>query len=112
MAVVENLRKFRMSMGISQQTLADALETTQQAIYKYEKKGTEPDIRTLKQLADYFNTTIDELVGHTSPMGDGNHLEELTLNQDEIVLVQSWRKLSDEERISIRMVIKNYLQEN
>lgn len=105
--MIKNLRKLRESRGISQQKLADILGITQQSIYKYEKLKIEPDIGTLVLMADYFNTTVDYLIGHTPP----DCPEELELTKDEWALLRDYRQLSESERDSIQLVIKNYLKE-
>ncbi|MBR6228895.1 MAG: helix-turn-helix transcriptional regulator [Eubacterium sp.] len=56
------LRELREDRNMSQQTLADLVNTSQQNIYKYENGITEPDIQMLKALADVFHTSIDYLV--------------------------------------------------
>lgn len=42
------------------------MSLSQQSINKYENHGVEPDIDTLIKLADYFNTSVDYLIGHTN----------------------------------------------
>lgn len=44
---MENLKKLRLTKGLSQQALADHLELSQQTIYKYENGITEPNIDML-----------------------------------------------------------------
>lgn len=105
--MVKNLRKLREIKGISQQKLADILGITQQSIYKYEKLKIEPDIGTLVVMADYFNTTVDYLIGHTPSTTS----DEPELTREEWALLRSYRQLSESEKESIRMVIKNYLKE-
>lgn len=107
--MVKNLRKFRQMKGVSQQQLADVIGTSQQSINKYENRSVEPDILGLTKLADYFGTTIDELVGRTPP-DSPLRLEELDWSKEETLLVQDYRRLSQEEKESIRLVIRNYLQ--
>ena len=62
---MENLKKLRKQHKLSQQKLADILHISQQSIYKYENDITFPDIEILIQMADYFSTSIDYLVGYT-----------------------------------------------
>lgn len=62
---MNRIKILREQKGISQQTLADMFNLSQQSIYKYENELAEPSIRTLKDLADYFHTTIDYIVGYT-----------------------------------------------
>lgn len=111
MYMVKNLRKLRMSKDISQQRLADILEITQQAVYKYEKDKTEPDISTLILLADYFGTTVDYLIGHTPTAAASDASAGAELTQEEWALVRGFRQLSKPEKDSILLVIKNYRKE-
>ena len=62
---MKNLKKLRQAKKMSQQQLALKLNLSQQTIYKYENQITEPDITTLINLADYFNTSVDYLIGNT-----------------------------------------------
>lgn len=105
--MVKNLRSLRMSKGISQEKLAEFLGLTQQSINRYERHKVEPDIGTLVILADYFGTTVDYLIGHTPPESP----EELELTKEEWALLRDYRQLSESERESIRLVMKNYLKE-
>lgn len=107
--MVKNLRKFRLEKNVSQQQLADVIGTTQQSINKYENHSTEPDIETLIKLADYFEISVDQLVGHSVP-GSKIPRHKLNLTREEILLVESYRRLSKSERESIHLVIKNYLK--
>ena len=61
--MVKNLKKLRLEFGISQQQLADVIGVSQQSVNKYENHNVEPDIETLIAIAEYFNVTIDYLVG-------------------------------------------------
>lgn len=56
------LRELREDRHLSQQALADLVNTSQQNIHKYENGITEPDIQMLKTLASVFHTSIDYLV--------------------------------------------------
>lgn len=108
--MVKNLRNLRLSRGISQQQLADVIGTSQQSINKYENHNIEPDISTLMQLADYFCVTVDYLIGHIEQT-DSVMMENAVLpNKEEISIIRGYRKLSKEEKESIRLVIKNYLK--
>lgn len=108
--MVKNLRKLRTSRGISQQQLADVIGTTQQSINKYENHSVEPDICALIKLADYFETSVDYLIGHVSPPPNQSSAVELDLCKEEFILVRNFRKLSKEEKESIYLILKNYLK--
>ena len=60
------LKELRKSRGISQLKLAMDLNTNQNTISRYETGAREPGISDLIKLADYFDVSIDYLVGRTN----------------------------------------------
>lgn len=108
--MIKNLKKLRGKKGVSQQRLADSLGISQQSINKYENHSVEPDISTLIKLADYFNTSIDYLVGHTELDRIIESVKSCDLNGDEYRLIENYRKINDGEKESIRLIINNYLK--
>lgn len=62
----ERIRILREAKNLTQQDLAKAINSTQQKISNYEKGPTEPDYETLKNIADFFGTTTDYLLGRTN----------------------------------------------
>lgn len=58
-----NLLKLRKENKKTQQEIANELGIKQNTYSKYELKETQPNIETLIKLADYFNVSIDYLVG-------------------------------------------------
>lgn len=76
MILLANLKKLRKKYNISQQQLADVVGVSQQSINKYENHNIEPDIETLKTMADFFNTSIDYIVGYKEKS------EEITTKQE------------------------------
>ena len=60
------LRELRKARGISQLKLAMDLHTSQNTISRYETGEREPGLKELIQLADYFDVTLDDLVGRST----------------------------------------------
>lgn len=58
----EMLRNFRKEKGISQETLADYMGITVQAVSKWENNLSYPDIEFLPTLAEYYQVSIDYLL--------------------------------------------------
>ncbi len=58
----ENVRRAREEMGITQQTLADKLYVTRQAVSRWENGSRYPDLLTAKRLAASLDTSLDELL--------------------------------------------------
>lgn len=59
----DNLKSLRKTSQIGQQKLAQALNISAKTISHWETGYTEPSILQLIQLADFFDVSIDELVG-------------------------------------------------
>ena len=106
--MIKNLRMLRESHGISQQKLADAIGISQQSVNKYENHQTQPDIVTLIQMADFFHTSVDFLIGHSEAQAESEGVTVFKLNADEIRLVNQYRQLSLKEKDSIHLVMENY----
>ena len=108
--MVANLKKLRHKKGISQQMLADAIGTSQQSINKYENHKIEPDIEMLIKIADYFETSVDYLTGHTDIDRVIENVRRYDLGAAESELIDNYRKLSPKQRESIESIIDNYLE--
>jgi len=104
--MLKNLRFLRDEKGVSQQKLADILTLTQPSINKYENHTCEPDIATLCLMADYFETSIDFIVGHTTIRRKIEETAEYALNETEQEIVNTFRSLSAEEKECILTVIR------
>ncbi len=57
------LIKLREERGLSQQELADQLFLTRQAVSRWERGETVPASDTLKQLSEFFQVSINTLLG-------------------------------------------------
>ena len=56
-----NIKQLRQEKHIKQETLADAIGVSAQAVSKWETGASDPDIALLPKLANYFGVSIDEL---------------------------------------------------
>ncbi|WP_051291306.1 transcriptional repressor LexA [Fictibacillus gelatini] len=59
----ERLKKARENKKLSQMDVSNITNINNKTLSRYEKGGTEPDIKTLKILADLYNVTTDYLTG-------------------------------------------------
>lgn len=62
----EKIRELRRRDGRTQESLADALGVTGQAVSRWEANGGYPDMEFIPAIANYFHITIDELFGYNS----------------------------------------------
>ena len=63
MNIGENIKRLRTDKNITQEKLANYLQITYQTISKWERNEGYPDITMLIPLANYFEVTVDELIG-------------------------------------------------
>lgn len=66
MDLPQNLKHFRVKNNFSQGDLAEKLNVSRQAVSRWETGKTQPDLETIKIIAELYGVTIDELLGvHT-----------------------------------------------
>lgn len=106
--MIANLKSLRENKGISQKQLADVISVSQQSINKYENHNIEPDIETLIKMADYFETSVDYLIGHTDIHHRIEYVRPYDLNKKEANLIDGYRTLTEKEKQSIHLIIDNY----
>lgn len=56
------LRDLRIKDGLSQKDVADICNVSHQAVSKWEKGGSVPDISSLKQLSEHYKINIDDIL--------------------------------------------------
>lgn len=59
----ENIKKLRKEKDLTQEKLADLIGVSFQAISKWEREESLPDVAILPVIADFFDCTIDDLFG-------------------------------------------------
>ena len=59
----ENIKRLRLHKNITQEKLAEHMSVSTQAVSKWERCETYPDISMIVPLASYFGITTDELLG-------------------------------------------------
>ena len=59
----ERLRRLRESVKLSQVKMAELLGVKQSSINRYEQGQSAPSLETLVRYADYFDVSLDDLVG-------------------------------------------------
>lgn len=72
MKLNEQITFLRKQKGMTQEEVACALGVTNQAVSKWESAQCCPDIQLLPAIAELFEVTIDELMGHKAAGGLGD----------------------------------------
>jgi transcriptional regulator with XRE-family HTH domain len=73
------IRELRKKKGLSQEELATKLNVSNQAISKWERAESTPDITVLKTIADLFGVSVDYLIrsehgADEEPVGDNREI--------------------------------------
>ena len=85
---MNNLKYFRKKSGKTQKDIADFLSITQTAYGNYELGKRQITPENLTKLADYYNVSVDDLLGRGSLDAAGKHLEEVPelVPEDEVMI--------------------------
>ena len=59
------LRELREQKGVTQKEVATAIGCTSTVYSRYERGEREPDFSMLCSLADFFNVSIDSIIGYS-----------------------------------------------
>ena len=65
MTLNDTIRALRRERGMTQEQLAEAMNVSAAAVSKWENGQSVPDILVLTALADFFEVSLDALVGYT-----------------------------------------------
>lgn len=119
---MKKLKELRKQNKLQQSDLAKLLNTTTQAISRYEREEREPPIETLCILADYFGVSVDYLIGHekksvmerpTSELAENFIKEFGDLFSDKTfhAYAELYRFMDEKQKIFIIGMIVGYLQD-
>lgn len=76
----ENLKTLRRSHHLTQEQLAEILNTTSKSISRWENGKTMPDYTVMLELSRYFHVSLDDLIKKTqTPMNDQAYHQLLSL---------------------------------
>ena len=64
MKLAENIRAFRKQKALTQEQLAEVLGVTTGAVYKWEANLSIPELPLIVEMADFFDTSVDVLLGY------------------------------------------------
>ncbi len=70
--LADNIKKLRKEHSLTQEQLAEALGVTVGAVYKWESKQSMPEIKLLVEIAEFFETSVDVLLGYGWERGSMN----------------------------------------
>ena len=89
MTLGEKIKKYRSIFNLLQESLAEKINVSRQAITKWENDDGLPEIMNLKELTSIFNVSVDYLLGDTKqveyPLLRGSNIKKIILVLDMIM---------------------------
>lgn len=108
------LKELRESNNITQKELAAALDMTPAAIGLYEQGRRLPDLNILLKIADYFNVSVDYLLGRTEVTwlrSKGNiSVNRISFLGGEIILNSALSQFSTKQKKALTKAIEAILE--
>lgn len=105
---MKRILELRQKKKLTQQQLADILNVSQQSIHKYENGICSPTIEGLRDMAEFFDTSIDYLVGITDNPHRYENISKNALTFSEKRLLTYYRSLSPVTQELIQQVISEH----
>lgn len=102
------LAALRKEKQMSQRAVAEALGTAQQNIDNYEKGKFEPDIQMLSAMADFFEVSVDYLIGKANRRTPADQMKVYELDSLEERLVNCYRALPDDVKTHYDALVVYY----
>lgn len=63
----KNVARFRKELGMTQDELAEKLQVSRQTVSSWERERTQPDLETLKRLAEALHVTLEDVIYGKAP---------------------------------------------
>jgi transcriptional regulator with XRE-family HTH domain len=95
----DRLKTLRNEKNLTQRELARLLNLSPSTIAMYETGQRFPDPETLKKIADFFNVSIDYLLGRTDIRSPVDEITEAVSDDPE--LLEFWNELKEREDLKL-----------
>ena len=87
----ENLRLARERKGFSQKDIAENIGVAKSTYSLYESGNREPNVQTIKKIADFLNVSADELLGiDDEPQTIAAHFDGDEYTEDELEEIRNF----------------------
>ena len=102
---MERLKSLRKEKDLTLEELAQALGMTKQVLSRYERGEREADYKTLVKIADFFEVSIDYLIGH-SVYYFPDMIGKKSDNDDEIEVLELYSSLSPSRKEDLMIYLR------
>lgn len=103
------LKELRTQGGISQQHLANFLNVSRSTVAMWETGKSEPDSSNLKKLSEFFNVSIDYLLGNSEQKENSPAVtnDDEAVSEEDAALLEAFRKADPATQDVIRRFLKS-----
>lgn len=103
--MLKNLRILRLEKKLTQEQLGKMIGVSQQNINSYENHDVVPELTNLMKLAEYFEVSVDFLIGYTTIRHKYEELTSCDLNNEELKFVNVFKKISPKMRRALYTIL-------
>ena len=96
LSLSENIRTFRKDKRLTQEQFAEAMGVTVGSVYKWETGQSIPELSMLVEIADFFDTSMDVLLGYRTK---DNRLSAIQERLTEYCRVRNPEALAEAEKV-------------
>lgn len=112
---MNRLRELRVKKGLLQSDIAKVINKTDRAVGQYEREERDPSSETWIKLAEFFDVSLDYLLGKTKSKKNENKIDDV-INEEMIGMSkEEYNKLPSEQKKQIRdfaLFVKNQYEKN
>lgn len=101
----ERIIALREEKRIAQKELARCIHVSPSSISEYEKGNIQPSVTVLAQLADFFEVSVDYLLGRTHIKIAIDKIEEKLVTRSGEVSIDTIFELNDQEKEAIGLLL-------
>jgi transcriptional regulator with XRE-family HTH domain len=104
---MNRIKELRTERGITQADLAKILKISDRAVGHYENGDREPDYSTLLKIADYFDVSIDYLLG-VSDIKKPN--ESKNTDKEFVAFYEGYKDLDDADKEILKATLDAFVR--
>lgn len=103
---MNRIKKLRLEKNLLQSDIAKIIHKTDRAVGQYEREERDPSSETWIQLANFFDVSLDYLLGKTDIRNIGKKFDQI-LNESMLgISMEEYEALSEEKKEKIRTFVK------
>lgn len=95
---MKRIRELRKERNLTMKRLGEAIGVAESTISLYENGKRQPDNDTLQKLADYFNVSVDYLLGRTDDMNQNPGEENISFDDFTYAMYNESKELTEEDK--------------